>query len=134
MNLSAKIRELREQKGWSQMDTAYRLDISQAAYNKWEAGQTKPTIENLQKLSEIFEADFYSLLNELLPNIDLSNSKFEGHSYVVNPIDSTINYQYPDFLDKIFENQTVITQSQSEISRQMESQNKLIESLLKKLK
>jgi len=131
MSLSTKIRRLREQKGWSQMDIAHRLDISQAAYNKWEAGQTKPTMENLQKLAEVFEIDFIDLLQDQMPNVDFSNSKFDGSSYVVNPIvinptDSTIfNYQSQEMMEKFIQNQ-------SEITKLIENQNKLIESLIKK--
>lgn len=126
MSLQKKIYDLRMGKGWSQTDVADQLDVSQPAYNKWETGQTKPTIQNLQKISEIFKVDFYSLLNELLPNIDLSNAKFDGHSYVVGPIDSTINFQSPELIEKVVANQ-------SALSEQMENQNKLIEILIEKL-
>lgn len=131
MSLETKLRKLREQKGWSQMDVAHQLDIFQSAYNKWEAGQTKPTLQNLKKIAEIFEVDFYELIQEQIPNVDLSNSKFEGNSYVVNPIvinpmESTIfNFQSQELVDKILDNQ-------NQMAKLMEMQNKLIESLLKK--
>lgn len=113
------------------MDVAHQLDISQAAYNKWEAGQTKPTLQNLKKLAEIFEVDFYDLIQEQIPNVDLSNSTFEGNSYVVNPIvinpmESTIfNFQSQEIVDKILDNQ-------NQMAKLMEIQSKLIETLLKK--
>ncbi|WP_346986476.1 helix-turn-helix domain-containing protein [Chryseobacterium sp. POE27] len=131
MSLETKLRKLREQKGWSQMDIAHQLDVSQPAYNKWETGQTKPTLQNLQKIAEIFEVDFFDLIQEQIPNVDLSNSQFEGNSYIVNPIvinptDSNIfNFQSQDVIDKLLENQ-------QQMAKLMESQSKLIESLLKK--
>lgn len=131
MSLPTKIRKLREQRGWSQLDIAHRLDVSQAAYNKWESGQSRPTIENLQKLSEVFEVDFFDLLQEQIPNIDFSNSKFDGSSYVVNPIvispnESTVfNFHSQEMIDKIFENQKLL-------ANLVDNQNKLLESLLKK--
>lgn len=103
------IRKLREQKGWSQMDVAHQLDVSQSAYNKWEAGQSKPTIENLQKLAEIFEVDFIDLLQEQAPNVDLSNAKIDGSSYIVNSFDSTINFQSQEITERLIENQVHIT-------------------------
>lgn len=130
MGLDTKLRKLREQKGWSQMDVAHQLDISQSAYNKWEAGQAKPTLPNLQKLAEIFEVDFLDLIQEQIPNVDLSNSTFEGNSYVVNPIvinpmESTVfNFQSQELVDKILDNQ-------QQMAKLMESQSKLIETLLK---
>lgn len=125
MSLETKLRKLREQKNWSQMDIAHQLDISQSAYNKWESGQSKPTLNNLQKLAEIFEVDFFDLIKEQIPHADFSNSKFEGNSYVVNPIDSTNNFQSNEVIEKIIANQ-------SSISSLIETQNKLIETLINK--
>ncbi|GAA4150648.1 hypothetical protein GCM10022217_03800 [Chryseobacterium ginsenosidimutans] len=126
MSLETKLRKLREQKGWSQMDVAHQLDISQSAYNKWEAGQAKPTLQNLQKIAEIFEIDFIDLVQAQIPNIDLSNAKFENSQSLI--FDSTIeniNYSSPELADKILENQ-------QQMAKLMENQNKLIEILLKK--
>ena len=125
MSLQTKIRQLREKKDWSQMETAYKLDISQSAYNKWEAGQAKPTLENLQKLAEIFGVDFFDLINEQFPNIDLSNAKFENSQCLV--FDSTINNQNTDLLPKMIENQIQIT-------KLIENQNKLMDVFLKNKK
>ncbi|OVE61746.1 helix-turn-helix domain-containing protein [Chryseobacterium mucoviscidosis] len=131
MSLETKLRKLREQKGWSQMDIAHQLDISQPAYNKWETGQAKPTLQNLQKIAEIFEVDFFDLIQEQIPNVDLSNSQFEGNSYIVNPIvinpteSNIFNFQSQDLIEKILENQ-------EQMAKIIENQSKLIESLLKK--
>lgn len=103
------------------VDVAHQLDISQSAYNKWESGQTKPTLNHLKKISEIFDTDFYGLLNELLPNVDLSNAKFENSPCLV--FDSTINFQNQDILSKILENQ-------NQISDLVANQNKLFEHLI----
>lgn len=127
MSLETKLRRLREQKGWSQMDVAHQLDISQSAYNKWEAGQAKPTLPHLQKLAEIFEIDFIDLVQAQMPNIDMSNAKFENsQSLIFESTINTINYSSPELINKIIENQQQMT-------KLMESQSKLIESLLKKL-
>ncbi len=125
MSLSTKIKRLREQKGWSQLDIAHRMDISQAAYNKWETGQSKPTMENLQKLADILEIDFIDLLQAQVPSIDLSNAKIDGSSYVVNSYDSTINFQPSELINNILDNQKQIT-------KLIENQSKLIDNLLKK--
>lgn len=131
MSLETKLRKLREQKGWSQMDIAHQFDISQPAYNKWETGQAKPTLQNLQKIAEIFEVDFFDLIQEQIPNVDLSNSQFEGNSYIVNPIvinpteSNIFNFQSQDLIEKILENQ-------EQMAKIIENQSKLIESLLKK--
>lgn len=125
MGLDTKLRKLREQKGWSQMDVAHQLDISQSAYNKWEAGQAKPTLPNLQKLAEIFEIDFLDLLHAQVPNIDMSNAKFENsQSLIFESTINTINYSSPELIERILDNQ-------QQMAKLMESQSKLIETLLK---
>ncbi len=125
MGLDTKLRKLREQKGWSQMDVAHQLDISQSAYNKWEAGQAKPTLQNLKKIAEIFEIDFYDLIKEQIPNLDLSNAKFENSPFfVIESTHNTISYDSPELINKILDNQ-------QQMAKLMESQSKLIETLLK---
>ncbi|MGO4708486.1 helix-turn-helix domain-containing protein [Chryseobacterium sp. 2TAF14] len=126
MSLETKLRRLREQKGWSQMDVAHQLDISQSAYNKWEAGQAKPTLPHLQKLAEIFEVDFIDLVQAQIPNLELSNNKFENSPcFVIDATNNTIHYDSPELINKILENQ-------QQMAKLMESQSKLIETLLKK--
>lgn len=126
MSLETKLRKLREQKGWSQMDVAHQLDISQSAYNKWEAGQAKPTLQNLKKIAEIFEVDFYDLIQEQIPNLDLSNAKFENSPFfVIESTNNTISYDSPELITKILDNQ-------QQMAKLMEIQSKLIENLLKK--
>ncbi len=116
---------MRTEKGWSQTDAADFLEVSQPAYNKWETGQGKPTLANLQKISEVFQTDLMDLLKEQIPNLDFSSAKFEGNFYVVNPIDSTINFQSQDILDKIVENQ-------NQLAQLIQNQSSLIEILAKK--
>lgn len=83
----------------------------------------KTYVANLQKLADIFEVDFFDLIQEQVPNVDLSNAKFENSSCLA--FDSTINFQSQELIDKILENQ-------QQMAKLMESQSKLIESLLKK--
>lgn len=126
MSLDKKILELRTGKGWSQTDVALQLDISQAAYNKWESGQSKPSLQNLQKLAEIFDVDFYDLIKEQIPNLDLSNAKFENSPFfVIESTHNTISYDSPELISRILDNQ-------QQMAKIMENQSKLIEILLKK--
>ncbi|WP_126652627.1 helix-turn-helix domain-containing protein [Chryseobacterium aureum] len=123
MSLGTKLKQLRQNKNWSQADAAYRLDISQPAYNKWETDQAKPNIDKLGKIAEVFEIEVQELFNNDATVI-ISNNTFET-SNIVYPKDSTINMQSPELIESILKNQ-------EQISKLIESQNKLIESLLKK--
>lgn len=57
-----KLYELRKKKNLTQEDLALLLDISDKAVSKWENGTSKPTIENLSKLSKIFDISLDELI------------------------------------------------------------------------
>lgn len=63
MTFEDKIRLLRKQKGYSQEDLASLLGVSRQAISKWERGAL-PDIENLKKLSEIFECSIDYLVKD----------------------------------------------------------------------
>jgi transcriptional regulator with XRE-family HTH domain len=77
MSLGTKLKQLRQNKNWSQADAAYRLDISQPAYNKWETDQAKPNIDKLGKIAEVFETDIYELLENIY-TVNFPNATFEN--------------------------------------------------------
>ena len=60
--LADKIYELRKKKNLTQEDLAILLDISDKSVSKWENGTSKPTIENLKKISEIFDISLDDLI------------------------------------------------------------------------
>lgn len=123
MSLGTKLRELRQRKNWSQQEVSLKLDISQPAYNKWETDQSKPTIDNLLKISEIFEISVEELLTNI-SGVNISNNTFTDNSSAIYQYCPNINYN-PDFFESINKNQEQITTL-------IETQNKLISELLKK--
>ncbi len=54
----------RKQNGLSQEELANRLLVSRQTVSQWETGQTLPTIDNLQRLKEIFGVGLDVLLDE----------------------------------------------------------------------
>ena len=60
--LADKIYELRKKRNLTQEDLAILLDISDKSVSKWENGTSKPTIENLKKISEIFDISLDDLI------------------------------------------------------------------------
>ncbi len=63
MSISERLHELRKQAGYSQEQVAEMLEISRQAVSKWESGQGKPEIDNIVKLTEIYNvsADYILL-------------------------------------------------------------------------
>jgi len=52
--LSEKIRNLRLQKGFTQVHIAKRLNITKNSVNSWEMGASSPSLINLARLAQIF--------------------------------------------------------------------------------
>lgn len=63
MDLAQRLQDLRRKAGYSQEQLAGLLGLSRQAVSKWEAGQGKPDIDNIIKLTEIYHvsADFILL-------------------------------------------------------------------------
>jgi len=52
--LREKVKELREQKGWSQEDLAREIDVSLSTIQRWEAKGAKPTRLARRELRRLF--------------------------------------------------------------------------------
>lgn len=66
------IRNLRQEREWSQKEMAEKLNISVNGYSKIERGETGLNLEKLERIAHIFEVNMY----DLLPNED-------GSTYVI---------------------------------------------------
>lgn len=71
MKLSERLIELRKQKGLSQEQLSYQLDVSRQAISRWENGVTQPDLENIDKLCRIYDMT----PDELLGYQDKNNIK-----------------------------------------------------------
>lgn len=52
--ISDKIKELREQAGYSQSQLAKKLDVTRSSVNAWEMGLSAPTTQYIVALSKLF--------------------------------------------------------------------------------
>jgi transcriptional regulator with XRE-family HTH domain len=57
LDLAADVIRLRMQRGWTQEELAERMGTYQANISRLEHGLANPTLETLQKLSEVFKVD-----------------------------------------------------------------------------
>ena len=118
MILGDKLYQLRKAKKLSQEQLALELQISKTALINWENNKAKPSIDNLMKICDFYERDIYSLLEDVT-NVNFSNAQFKGNNYVVNPNNSTINFNNsPELINEILNNQ-------SKINSLFEQQNNL---------
>jgi transcriptional regulator with XRE-family HTH domain len=125
-SLGTKLLNLRRQHKLSQTEIADILDVSQNAYNKWEADKCKPSADNLLKLSQHYKIDLFELLDDN-EKISLSNNEIKGENNIIANTIPTINIQPSN--NEIMER---VLQTQEQISKLLESQFRLIEELLKK--
>lgn len=72
MKLEEKIQQLRKQKGWSQEELAFRLDVSRQSVSKWEMGTAIPDLDKVLKMSELFSVSTDYLLKDTDEREDLS--------------------------------------------------------------
>ncbi len=62
MNLSERIRQLRQQKGLSQENMADELGLSTSAYGDIERGRTEPSLSRLEAIAALLEVPLPTLL------------------------------------------------------------------------
>lgn len=67
MALEKKLVRLRKKEGMSQADVSEKLDVSRQAVSRWEAGDSRPSTENLQALCRLYNV-------KLVPPQSPSNS------------------------------------------------------------
>lgn len=64
MTLDKKLTRLRKKAGLSQAEVSEELDVSRQAVTKWETGQSRPSTENLQSLSKLYNVPIEYLLDD----------------------------------------------------------------------
>lgn len=119
-SIGFKIKRLREQKEVSQEQLAYELDISQSNLSRIENGTVeKVDFLLMQKVCDFFDVESdYFMETETVIN-DVQNN----HGVVYN---KGVFNNFPEELLKS------VASNQEQITQLIETQNKLIESLLKK--
>lgn len=56
-------RELRKEKGFTQVELADKLDVSQNTISNWETGVSKPDILMAAKIAKVFDCDVSEVVN-----------------------------------------------------------------------
>ena len=49
------IRQLRERRGWTQLEVAHRLGVTPLTVSNWERGRHEPKASQLRALARLFE-------------------------------------------------------------------------------
>ena len=62
--MKSRVRQLREQSGWSQAELAERLDVSRQTVNAIETEKYDPSIKLAFKISRLFELPIETIFTE----------------------------------------------------------------------
>ena len=68
MELNNRLLELRKKAGFSQEQLAEKLGVTRQAISKWESGQGNPDINNIIRISKIYNVSTDYLLKGLEPD------------------------------------------------------------------
>lgn len=58
------LKKLREENNYTEEYVAYRMQMSQSAYSRLERGQTRLSIDKIQKLSQIYNKPVNEIIEE----------------------------------------------------------------------
>ncbi len=93
MKIGNKLRVFRTEKGYTQEKIADLLQISQASYSNLENNIGKVDLKTIQKISEIYEIDLISLLNQDGVNFNQNLNKTNNDS-IINQLTDKLIEQY----------------------------------------
>ena len=66
MTLGKRLRQFRNEHGFSREEAASRLNVSFSSLEKWESDKRVPTLEMAQRLSVLYEVDVDELIGDTL--------------------------------------------------------------------
>ena len=88
LNISDRIRYLRDKMGMTQTDLAKRLDISRSAVNSWEMALSSPSLSNIIEMSQIFHVNIdYLISSSDKIMIDITSLTSEEREAVMRIVD-----------------------------------------------
>lgn len=61
--MKSKLKELREKRGLSQAEVAQEIGISRQMYNKYERGDTEPSLSSIKALSTLYAVSYDELID-----------------------------------------------------------------------
>ena len=63
MDFSQIVKQLRQERGWSQQEVADRVGLNKMTISQYENGKRKPSFEMIEALAEVFHVDLNYLLD-----------------------------------------------------------------------
>ncbi|WP_196603460.1 helix-turn-helix domain-containing protein [Pectinatus haikarae] len=83
------IKSLRQQNNFTQEELGQKLNIQKSAISKYETGRTRPSMETLQKLSDVFKVPINVLLNGFGIKTEISEQETKQPKDLAKFLDQT---------------------------------------------
>lgn len=78
------IRELRQERGWTQFELAIKIGVQPQAVYFWESGRRAPRVAQVRKLGQAFELSSDEIILESLPTVpQVSHQAIAGERSLV---------------------------------------------------
>lgn len=97
--VGARIRDLRNGRGWSQEELADKANVSRSFMGEIERGQASATIESLEKITNALEITLEDLFRNLQPS---SDSKLAGLMDKMNNLKVENLKDFLDFIETLY--------------------------------
>ncbi len=104
MKINEKIKELREQKHWSQEEIAKKMHISSSSYSKIERGETRLTLDRLEQFAEIFDIEIGKLIQsdgDYFYQVNENNGYIYKNSNISQPNEKDYQTEIENALKKL---------------------------------
>ncbi len=95
MKIGQKLKGMRIEKGFSTIEVAEKLDISESTYRRFESDKSFPDIFTLDKIAKMYDKSFNEILPEAMTIIN--NNSGEHHDnvgYIFNQQSEKLIEQY----------------------------------------
>jgi len=96
MRIGEKVQILRKQKDISQEQLAEMLNVSRQAISKWETGESLPDVENIVRLSGVFDVSTDYLLKAYQPDTPVAEhppgNMVINNDFIIEDDDEDIGY------------------------------------------
>jgi transcriptional regulator with XRE-family HTH domain len=89
MNIGAKLKSLRVEKGFEPLYMAEKLSISETTYRRYERNESAPDLNMLEKISKIYEITISDILKE--DSYTFYNTKNKGDNIIGNVVISQLS-------------------------------------------
>lgn len=117
MDITEKIRTVRETKAWSQEDMANKLNMSLSGYAKIERGDTRLNLPKLQKIADLFDMDLIELLSITgKGDVYLASENFLNVTNNYNETNQTLAHKIEKLEQALTHKEELLTQKDAELA------------------